>query len=136
MKKTLLTSALLVLLQAGPALAADDCNDAQDNASLKQCVHDAYASSDAELNKQFSQIKNRLEDNADAAKQLVSAQRAWIAYRDAECDFASSGVEGGSIHSVIATQCRDSLTQKRIVDFNGYLSCEEGDLGCPVPTEQ
>jgi uncharacterized protein YecT (DUF1311 family) len=103
---------------------------------LKQCVHDAYTKSDAELNKLFQQIKSRLEDNADIAKLLVPAQRAWIAYRDAECDFSSSAVEGGSIYPVIATTCRDKLTQRRIEDFKSYLSCDEGDLACPVPAAQ
>lgn len=132
----LISLALMGGLIEGPALAADDCNNAPDNATLRQCVHDAYTASDAELNKLFHQIRNRLEDNPDAAKLLVSAQRAWIAYRDAECDFSSSGADGGSIYAVIATQCRDGLTQKRIEDFKDYLSCEEGDLGCPVPAAQ
>ncbi|NIA52950.1 DUF1311 domain-containing protein [Massilia sp. TW-1] len=29
---------------------------------------------------------------------LVAAQRAWIAFRDRDCDFAASDVEGGSMH--------------------------------------
>jgi hypothetical protein len=34
---------------------------------------------------------------------------------------------------MLITTCRNELTQARIKNFNTYLSCEEGDMSCPVP---
>lgn len=87
----------------------------------------------AELNKLYKEISNRLKDDADTLKALRNAQRAWISFRDAECDFAAINTQGGSIHSMLITTCRNELTQARIKNFNTYLSCEEGDMSCPVP---
>ena len=60
-------------------------------------------------------------------------QRAWIAFRDAECKFASSGVEGGSVQPMIHSGCLQGLTDARVTQLGSYLKCEEGDLSCPVP---
>ncbi|MBD9556958.1 lysozyme inhibitor LprI family protein [Ensifer adhaerens] len=131
-------SALMVLaftgLFAATGLArADECADASDQATMNACADKALKASDAELNALYKQIQGRLKDDADKTKLLVAAQRAWIAYRDAECDFASSGVAGGSAQPMITLECRDDRTQKRVADFKTYLSCEEGDLSCVLP---
>ncbi len=62
---------------------------------------------------------------------MIEAQRKWIAFRDAECKFQASGVEGGSIYPEILTACGAGLVEARVRDFNHYLSCMEG--ACPVP---
>lgn len=113
---------------------ADACADASDQATMNMCADKAYKASDAELNKLYKQIKSRLKDDADTGKLLVSAQKAWIAFRDAECTFSGSASADGSIYPMIVSQCRDGLTQNRIKDFKTYLSCEEGDMSCPVPS--
>ncbi|HEV7308803.1 lysozyme inhibitor LprI family protein [Ensifer sp.] len=115
-----------------PALAAD-CAAALDQATMNECADKALKASDAELNSLYKQIVSRLKDDQDAAKLLVSAQKAWIAFRDAECNFSASGVDGGSAYPMVLLQCRDGLTRKRVEDFKTYLGCEEGDLSCPVP---
>lgn len=88
---------------------------------------------DAELNTLYKDIQRRLADNSDMLRLLTSAQRAWIAFRDAECGFSSAEVQGGSAYPQVVAACRAGLTQRRIEDFKAYLNCEEGDLGCPVP---
>ena len=125
-------SALGFLIFVDPA-AADKCADAQDQATMNQCADNAYKASDAKLNKVYKQITGRLKDDHDTAKLLVTAQKAWIAFRDAECGFASAGVAGRSIQPMVRAQCLDSVTQDRIKSLNTYLNCEEGAMSCPVP---
>jgi uncharacterized protein YecT (DUF1311 family) len=124
-------AAAAVLLAALPAAAQQDCPD-DSQAGLNQCAGDAYKKADAALNAAYKQVMARLNSEA-TAKSLVAAQRAWIAYRDAECDFISSGVEGGSARPMIVAQCLEQLTSQRADDLKALLSCEEGDLSCPVP---
>jgi len=96
----------------------------------------SFKASDAELNRLYKEIEGRLKDNPDSAKTLVAAQRAWIAFRDAECAFTASGVKGGSVYPTIYANCLAELTQRRADDFKGLLKCKEGDLSCPVPSTE
>lgn len=34
---------------------------------------------------------------------------------------------------MVVSTCLDDLTKTRTETLKGYLSCEEGDLACPVP---
>jgi len=113
---------------------ADECDNAQGGqAGLNECYDKVFKKSDAELNKLYKQIEARLKSDADRTKLLVTAQRAWVAFRDGECNFQSSATAGGSISPMIYSMCLDTETKSRIEDFKSYLKCEEGDLSCPVP---
>lgn len=90
---------------------------------------------DHELNLAYKQIETRLADDHDAKSRLVHAQRAWIAFRDAECVFQSGGEDGGSIAPTIVAVCDTALTTARTQQLKAYLNCEEGDLSCPVPAD-
>lgn len=127
-------AALVGLTGMVPAARADDCANASDQATMNECAGKAFKASDAELNALYKQIEARLKDDQDKARLLVATQKAWIAFRDAECDFSAAGVSGGSAYPMIVLQCRDGLTQNRVKDFKTYLNCEEGDLSCPVPS--
>ena len=75
----------------------------------------------------------RLESENETRKALVGAQKAWLAFRDAECDFEAAGARGGSIQPMIVAQCRTRLTEARSGALRGFLTYAEGDAGCPVP---
>jgi uncharacterized protein YecT (DUF1311 family) len=129
-----LVALLAVAAVAGPARAqADDCDSAQGQADLNECYGKAFKASDAELNKLYKEIQGRLKDDQDTSRLLVATQRAWVAFRDAECDFQASAVAGGSAAPMIHAMCLDNQTKHRIEDFKTYLNCEEGDMSCPVP---
>ncbi len=114
------------------ALAADNCSEAQDQASMNECAAQELKAADTQLNAQYKEIEGLLVD-PDTRKMFVKSQRAWIAFRDAECEFQTSGVSGGSIYPTIYAQCMTALTNARLVNFKLYLTCEEGDMSCPVP---
>lgn len=111
-----------ILIGPGAALASDD-----PSADFQQV--------DKALNEAFRQIEHRLADDPGAKSRLVHAQRAWIAFRDAECAFQSSGEDGGSAAPTVIALCKAALTADRTGQLKTYLNCEEGDLACPVPSE-
>ncbi|MCX2545253.1 lysozyme inhibitor LprI family protein [Pseudomonas sp. COW5] len=125
--------ALTPFLFTSVAHAAVDCANASDQATMNQCAGQEYKAADKELNAVYQQITARLKDNAEGKKLLISAQRAWIGFRDAECNFSASGVAGGSVYPLIYSNCLTSVTKVRIEALKQYLKCEEGDLSCPVP---
>ncbi|CAN7390858.1 MULTISPECIES: lysozyme inhibitor LprI family protein [Ensifer] len=129
----LMFATLVGLVGLAPAAWADDCANASDQATMNECADKSLKASDTELNTLYKQIEARLKDDQDTTKLLIAAQKAWIAFRDAECDFSAAGVTGGTAYPMIVLLCRDNLTQNRVKDFKGYLSCQEGDLSCPLP---
>lgn len=131
--KVLLLTGMLILATSTLAFADQNCSERASQPEINDCVEKAFQKSDDELNKLYKQIETRLTEDADKNKLLVNAQKAWISFRDAECNFSSSGVIGGTIYPTIVSTCLDRMTQRRIRDFRGYLKCAEGDLDCPVP---
>ena len=123
----------LTPLLFSPLAPAVDCENAADQATMNQCAAQQHKAADKELNALYQQITARLTANPDSKKLMVSAQRTWIAFRDAECRFSASGVAGGSAYPLIYGNCITELTKARVETFKNYLKCQEGDLGCPVP---
>ncbi|MFE0017748.1 lysozyme inhibitor LprI family protein [Mesorhizobium sp. NPDC059054] len=124
----------LLLGTAAPlsTASAEDCGSVSGGqAGMNECYGNVFKKADAELNKLYKEIEARLKDDPDTTKLLVTAQKAWVAYRDGECDFQTAG--GGSIAGMAYPMCQTAITQSRIDDFKGYLKCEEGDPNCPVP---
>ncbi|NEV15157.1 urease-associated protein [Rhizobium sp. SEMIA 4088] len=100
---------------------------------MNECADKSFKKSDADLNGVYKQIEQRLKDNADTKKLLVTAQRAWVAFRDAECTFQTSGSSQSSIYPMVYSMCLDTVTQSRVRTLEAYLNCAEGDTSCPVP---
>jgi uncharacterized protein YecT (DUF1311 family) len=123
----------LTPLLFSPMAFAVDCDNASDQATMNQCAAQQHAAADKELNALYQQITARLKGNPDSKKLLLGAQRAWIAFRDGECRFSASGVEGGSVYPLIYRNCVTELTKARVETFKNYLKCQEGDMSCPVP---
>lgn len=128
-------AALIVLLQgaAGAALADRDCSGLDTQMEMNACAGENYQAADAELGVTYKAVVARLAADPDTLKLLRAAERTWIAFRDAECGFASSGVAGGSIQPMIYAGCLQAQTEARTATLKSYLSCQEGDLSCPVP---
>jgi uncharacterized protein YecT (DUF1311 family) len=129
MKTAILTAAMVLVVPAF-AFAQDKCADAMDQATMNECADAAFKESDKKLNELYKQVEARLEDDADIKKLLIQAQRDWVKFRDAECSFQTAGAAGGSVMPMLTLQCMDDLTQSRVKDFEVYLNCKEGDLGC------
>ena len=133
MSKAIFAIAVAGLLVSQAAYASDKCETAKTTEEISKCADGDLKLLDASLNRAYREIEHRLADNNDGKNALVAAERAWVHFRDAECKFSASGVEGGSVYSSVVMQCTANLTAQRISELRTYLSCEEGDLACPVP---
>ena len=124
-------SAVICILVAFPA-AAMDCAD-QTQLGLNRCADAAFQKADRALNDAYREVLRRLSDDWRKKDLLAASERDWIGFRDAECKFAVSGVEGGSIYPMEYLLCLEKQTLERTKTIESYLHCEEGDLSCPVP---
>ena len=128
-KAIFLLSALLLAL---PAHAADkvDCKNAQTQMDMDFCAGRDFTAADAQLNALYKKLVALLD--AHERVSLVKAQRAWLAWRDAECDYRTISSEGGSIRPMLIGECDTELTANRIKDIKDQLKCSAGDLSCPA----
>jgi uncharacterized protein YecT (DUF1311 family) len=120
--------AAVVLLSVLPAMAAAqavDCDNALTQADMNACAYQDWEQADAELNALWPKARaamKRLDSvlsddlrGADAA--LLASQRAWIAFRDAQCRAEGFAMRGGSAEPMLVSGCLATLTRQRIEDL-------------------
>jgi uncharacterized protein YecT (DUF1311 family) len=103
---------LPLLFLATAAHAGVDCKNLVSQNDMTQCAEDDYTTADKAMNKAYQHLMSTLGEESRKAK-LRSAQRAWIAFRDAECTFDSSAMEGGSGEPMLFAGCVAEETRKR-----------------------
>ena len=124
---------MLGILTISPVAArAEPCGANATQLDLDRCADRDFRKADAKLNAAYRRIMDRLTGEARGRKLMAEAQKAWLAFRDAECAFSSSDTEGGSMHPMVVSGCLATLTEARTRTLDGYLACKEGD-SCPLP---
>ncbi len=86
--------------------------DAQTTIGMTRCAAAELAIQDARLNRAYKAALARRDDKATKAA-LLKAQRAWIAFRDADCAAARATVGGGTLVGFIGVTCEREHTARR-----------------------
>ena len=88
------------------------CMDKSDGVTqaMVECIDAEVRRQDARLNKAYQELMTDL--TTPRKKQLQDAQRAWLKFRDSNCDFYYDP-EGGTIARVNAVTCMMNLTASR-----------------------
>ena len=121
MKKLVMLSAMLM---AASALAQEDaefdCANTSVQWQLNECEAQAWQEADEQLNAQYQESRRVMKawdadasDLAGAEEALVRAQRAWVAFRDAQCTFRGYQARGGTMESMLIYGCQAELTRQR-----------------------
>ena len=93
--------------------------------AMNICAGDAYERADKALNAQWQKVLDRYGDDAEAKKLLLDGQRAWLKYRDAQCELAAFDNRGGSIWPLISSGCLAQLTRQRTAELANLLEGEQ-----------
>ena len=101
-----------------------NCNNPQTQSEMNICASIAYQNADRKLNQVYRQLLPRL--SAARKQKLITAQQAWIKFRDSSCEFERSAYEGGSLAPMIYGFCLANVTEQRTKDLQRYL--EDSDL--------
>jgi uncharacterized protein YecT (DUF1311 family) len=110
--KTVLGCVFVLAALAGASQTPPpDCQNANTQTEMNQCAAEAFRRADRELNDTYSAIIKKL--HAAPLSKLRVAQRAWIQYRDANCDAATALYEGGSIAPMTHSLCLERITKSR-----------------------
>lgn len=102
------------------------CYDsASSNDALNACASEDYALADQKLNQVYTKLIEQIKGNinpdaieqSDAAietlNRLIASEKAWILYRDTQCNFEGTVMIGGEGESVVITGCLSRLTKER-----------------------
>ena len=122
---------LALMLLAAPAWAEDvDCNNAMTQPDMNFCSGKGYQAADKVLNSTYAKLM-AAADESDK-KRLRNAERAWIAFRDAQCGYETSASIDGTIHPMEVSGCYTSKTIARTKELESLMGCPEGDPGCKI----
>jgi uncharacterized protein YecT (DUF1311 family) len=128
MRRGLVLTVLLALWGGTARAQAVDCSHANDQFSMNICADRDYQIADKTLNDTYRRLMASV--SPAGRSKLQAAQRAWLAWRDAECQFETAGSADGSIHPYVVSICRNELTRAQATRLDRQLHCQEGDLSC------
>lgn len=125
-------AAVVLLLSVLPvtSLAQEtDCAAAQTQAEMNACAYQDWEAADAVLNALWPQARavtkaqdaDLPEELKGADQALLDAQRAWIAFRDAQCASEGFAMRGGSAEPLLIYGCMASLTEDRVEDLRAVI---------------
>lgn len=114
---------LLIALMIGQASALA-CDAPQTQMEMNACTEQEFQAADAELNAQWTIARAAMRQNDTEFSsswdrrpgyfdQLLAAQRAWIAFRDAHCASEGYRARGGSLEPMLVAGCKTDLTKAR-----------------------
>jgi uncharacterized protein YecT (DUF1311 family) len=110
----------------GKGKSDERCDDGDLGIAGQSLSYDKqYKQADAELNKVYEQVMSRL-DSKSQKDALKAAQRAWISFRDKECDFDASRYEGGTLVNVVHPACLYPETARRTDALHDYRKMLDG----------
>jgi uncharacterized protein YecT (DUF1311 family) len=113
-----------------------DCRKAVTQMDLNICADQDYRAADAELNKTYRLAVAAMQATdkelgdidsayAGALEALKKAQRAWIGYRDGQCELAGFEARGGSMGPMLISGCLAELTRKRTAELKELMESAE-----------
>lgn len=136
MRSTLAIALVWVAAGLSTAVAQEDppvdCANAMSQADMNQCSYQDFEKADKELNAVYKQAMKAAADNdkqaaemneayVGAVAELKKAQRAWVDYRDGNCDGMSREALGGSMQSMLISGCQARMTEARTKELRELI---------------
>jgi len=105
---------------------AKDCATAKTQLELNECAGAEEQKAEEEVNRLYQQLLARASANPAYREKLEAAQRAWLAYRDAELEAKYPAQDKraayGSVYPMCFANDRTDLTQERIEGIKALLN--------------
>jgi uncharacterized protein YecT (DUF1311 family) len=103
--------------------------------TINECAHNVWKKADTELNKVYQEqllylrrTDSEFPPGRGSSVRLADAQRAWIAFRDKDCNY-QVGEGGGSGDTFERLKCMYKRTLTRTAELREYIGCRAN--GCP-----
>ena len=96
-------------------IARAQCEDAKSTLQINECFAKELKKAEAEVNKIYQLTIKKLQPEDVAL--LRKAQRAWLAYRDAQCEAEHALCGGGTGGPAAWMSCKVELTHQRVAEI-------------------
>ena len=114
----------LLILTASTGQLEESCDDPMTQLALNMCAYQDFQRADAAMNAQWQrtvavtkaadrELARSPDNQPGYFATLLSAQRAWLTYRDQHCTSASFEARGGSMQPMLFSGCKARLTEER-----------------------
>ncbi|MGA9041007.1 MAG: lysozyme inhibitor LprI family protein [Terriglobales bacterium] len=118
--------------QQQPQSFSDCDKTAHTQADLNECGSNDLKSADNELNRTYQQLLKKSAADQVATQKIKAAQRAWIAYRDAQIAALYPAEDKQKEYGTVFPMCADlalaDLTRERTKILKKMLNPVEGDV--------
>jgi len=113
---------LLVFIYSEASMVdLQQCIDkASSAADTRECIGEELEYQDFLLNKYYKVLKKQVKSK-EGIKVLRNAQRAWIKYRDANCEFEAFSMRNGSGWSTLHLDCLNTMTTQRAKELKSNI---------------
>ncbi|MBL7543288.1 MAG: DUF1311 domain-containing protein [Bdellovibrionaceae bacterium] len=124
---TILILPFLIFADSETDFDVAKCYDvAQSNEDLKKCSSQDYHFADKKLVQLFLSISEHIKSRMNAAatdasdpaaetlSRLENAEKAWITYREAQCQYEGTVMLGAESETIVVSGCLSRLTKERV----------------------
>lgn len=114
-----------------PPLSSAQCRNTSVQSEMTICAYQDFERADRELNRLWAGLIakarscdrspdcGRTESDQRSEEQILrKGQRAWIEFRDAQCEYEGLDERGGSMEPMTVNLCLARLTRERIKQLN------------------
>jgi uncharacterized protein YecT (DUF1311 family) len=95
-----------------------DCQNPNTTIEINFCAGLAYKAADQLLNQTYQDLIATLKDPEKSA--LITAEQAWIPFRDANCKARVAPNLGGTGYSGFLSSCLTAITQARTTELKNW----------------
>jgi uncharacterized protein YecT (DUF1311 family) len=112
---------LLIASWAGSSHALD-CKNAMSTPDINECAAIGQKKVEDKLNLAYQDKLKYFNDPEDAGtkKSLIAAQRAWVKFREADCNAVYEQWKTGTIRTVMFIECMQKRAETRIKELEDY----------------
>ena len=89
------------------------CAEAMTTHAIDACLADALNRAEHSRARYLAAALERLRERPEVARMVASADKAFLAYRDTQCDAVLEDWKDGTIRGAMALSCRIDLTEAR-----------------------
>lgn len=100
-------------------LPCPDPKNPRTTLEMEGCAEHATVRADTKINRVAKTIFSALGSDA-ARRRFIKAQRAWLAYRDADCRSVSDKYEGGTLAPVADAECTADRTARHLTEIRAF----------------
>lgn len=105
---------MLMLLAAASVGPGPNCKNPMTQTDMNICAGSQARAADRDMAREYNRATIRMRRMGKAyADALLTSQRAWLKFRDAECVVEGYAARGGSMESMLRSSCFEDVTQAR-----------------------